>query len=143
MSEPYGNRSEAVRRLRVADSHWTEAVRTFQPYPERLRRLAAAAEEQRRAFLYAEVCGIAYNQPRDTGQHLSLGPELEPDARIGPAALWAKFDTAQKRWAKALGASDVVAIAQGFGDIAAAITQVADAISEHVDARGEPESQTG
>ena len=51
----FGSRQEALQHLRVADNRWTEAVRTFRPYAERLRRLADAADGQRKAFLYAEV----------------------------------------------------------------------------------------
>jgi hypothetical protein len=123
----FGSRQEALQHLRVADSRWTEAVRTFRPYPERLRRLADAADDQRRAFLYAEVCNVKW-QPRENAKNLSLAPDLEAPNREGPPSLWAKFDKAQKRFGDALAGDSLMAIAQAFGDIAQAITDIADAL---------------
>jgi hypothetical protein len=123
----FGSRQEALQHLRVADNKWTEAVRTFRPYTERLRRLADAADAQRKAFLYAEVCNVKW-QPRENAQNLSLAPDLEAPNRIGPPNLWAKFDQAQKRFGKALAGDSLMAIAQAFGDIAQAVTDIADAL---------------
>jgi hypothetical protein len=127
VSANFGSRQEALQHLRVADNKWTEAVRTFRPYSERLRRLAEAAEAQRKAFLYAEVCGVNW-KPRENAQNLSLAPDLEPPNREGPPNLWAKFDKAQKRFGSALGGESLMAIAQAFGDMAQAVTDVADAL---------------
>ena len=127
MSANFGSRQEALQHLRVADNKWTEAVRTFRPYSERLRRLAEAAEAQRKAFLYAEVCGVKW-KPRENAQNLSLAPDLEPPNREGPPNLWAKFDKAQKRFGSALAGESLMAIAQAFGDMAQAVTDVADAL---------------
>jgi hypothetical protein len=126
----FGSRQEALQHLRVADNRWTEAVRTFRPYPERLRRLADAADaadDQRRAFLYAEVCNVKW-QPRENAKNLSLAPDLEAPNREGPPDLWAKFDKAQKRFGDALAGDSLMAIAQAFGDITQAITAIADAL---------------
>jgi hypothetical protein len=125
MSAGFGSRQEALQHLRVADNKWTEAVRTFHPYSERLRRLAEAAEGQRRAFLYAEVWNVKW-KPRENAKNLSLAPDLEPPNREGPPNLWAKFDKAQKRFGDALADDSLVAIAQAFGDIAQALTDIAD-----------------
>jgi hypothetical protein len=129
MSETFGSRQEAAQHLRVADSRWTEAVRTFHSYPERLRRLAEAAEGQRKAFLFAELCNIKW-KPRENAQNLSLAPELEEPNRIGPPNLWAKFDQAQKRFGEALAGESLMAIAQAFEDIAQAVNRIADALEE-------------
>ena len=123
----FGSRQEALQHLRVADNRWTEAVRTFRPYTERLRRLADAADAQRKAFLYAEVCNVKW-QPRENAQNLTLAPDLEAPNREGPPNLWVKFDQAQKRFGKALAGDSLMAIAQAFGDIAQAVTEVADAL---------------
>jgi hypothetical protein len=125
----FGSRQEALQHLRVADNRWTEAVRTFRPYTERLRRLADAADAQRKAFLYAEVCGVTW-KPRENAQNLTLAPDLEAPNRIGPPDLWAKFDQAQKRFGKALAGDSLMAIAQAFGDIAQAVTDIADEIDD-------------
>jgi hypothetical protein len=100
----FGSRPEAVRHLRVADNRWTEAVRTFRPYTERLRRLADAADAQRKAFLYAEVCDVKW-KPRENTRNLTLAPDLESPNRIGPPNLWARFDKAQKSFGDGLSAA--------------------------------------
>jgi hypothetical protein len=123
----FGSRPEAVRHLRVADSRWTEAVRTFRPYTERLRRLADAADAQRKAFLYAEVCDVKW-KPRENTRNLTLAPDLESPNRIGPPNLWARFDKAQKSFGDALAGDSLMAIAQAFGDIGQAVTEIADAL---------------
>jgi hypothetical protein len=127
MSTGFGSRDEAHQHLRVADNRWTEAVRTFRPYSERLRRLAEAAEAQRKALLYAEVWNVKW-KPRENAKNLSLAPDLEPPNREGPPNLWAKFDKAQKRYGDALAGDSLMAIAQAFGDIAQAVTDIADAL---------------
>lgn len=123
----FGSRPEAVRNLRVAEYRWTEAFRTFRPYSERLRRLADAADAQRRAFLYAEVWDVKWNR-RENAKNLTLAPDLETPNRIGPPNLWAKFDEARTRFGDALAGDSLVAIAQAFGDIARAVTDIADAL---------------
>ncbi len=123
----FGSRQEALQHLRVADNRWTEAVRTFRPYTERLRRLVDAADAQRKAFLYAEVCNVKW-QPRENAKNLSLAPDLEAPNREGPPNLWAKFDKAQKRFGDALAGDSLMAIAQAFGEIAQAVTDIADTL---------------
>lgn len=71
------------------------------------------------------------------------GSEARAPARVGPTVLQSKFDTAQKRWAKALRDADVAAIAQGFREISAAITQIADAVSDSDAASRESPRKTG
>jgi hypothetical protein len=126
----FGSRPQAVQNLRVAEYRWTEAFRTFRPYSERLRRLADAADAQRRAFLYCEVWAVKWN-PRENAKNLTLAPGLEAPNRIGPPDLWAKFDTAQTRFGDALAGDSLVAIAEAFGDIAQAVTDIADAIDSN------------
>jgi hypothetical protein len=123
----FGSRQEAVRHLRVAENSWTEAARTFRPYTERLRRLADAADAQRKAFLYAEVSDFKWKS-RENAKNLTLASDLEAPNRIGPPNLWAKFDKAQKRFGDALACDSLIAIAQAFGDIAQAVTDIADTL---------------
>jgi hypothetical protein len=125
----FGSRHEAMEHLRVADYRWTEAVRNFRLYTDRLRHLADAAEGQRKAFLYGEVWNVKW-KPRENAQNLTLAPELEAPNRAGPETLWVKFDQAQKRYGKALEGDSLMAIAQAFGDIAQAITHIADALEQ-------------
>jgi hypothetical protein len=125
----FGSRQEAARHLRVAENTWTTAVRTFRPYTERLRRLADAADAQRKAFLYAEVCDVK-RKPRENAKNLTLAPDLEAPNRIGPPNFWAKFDKAQERFGDALAGDSLMTIAQAFGDIAQAVTDIADALDD-------------
>lgn len=79
----FGSPPEAVRNLRVAEYRWTEAFRTFRPYTERLRRLADAADAQRKAFLYAEVWDVKW-KPRENAKNLTLALEARPDRPSQP-----------------------------------------------------------
>ena len=67
MSESFGSRGEATEHLRRADTRWTEAVRTFHAYPDRLRRLAEAADTQRKAFMFADLCNLTW-KPRENAR---------------------------------------------------------------------------
>lgn len=129
MSESFGSRQEAAQHLRAADSRWTEAVRTFHAYPERLRRLAEAAENQRKAFMFAEICGVKW-KPRESASGLHLAPELEEPNRVGPARLWAQFDAAVERFGDALTGDALLPIAQAFGDMSQAANAIADALQD-------------
>jgi hypothetical protein len=131
VSENFGSRQEAAEHIRRADVKWTEAVRTFYPYTERLRRLADAAETQRKAFMFAEICDVKW-KPRENTQNMRLAEELEPSHRVGPPNLWATFDQALEHFGTALGGDSIMAIAQAFGEIAQATTQIADAIDADV-----------
>lgn len=137
MSERFGSRQQAAEHLRVADARWTEAVRTFHEYPERLRRLAAAAEDQRKAFMFAEICGVTW-RPRESARGLRLAPELREPYRPGPPSLWKSFDAAERRFGEALAGDALIPIAEAFGEMARAATDIADALEQ-----GAATSQTG
>lgn len=137
MSERFGTKQEAAEHIRRADVKWTEAVRTFHSYPDRLRRLADAAETQRKAFMFAEICDVKW-RPRENTQNLQLAEGLEPDHRIGPPELWAEFDRAQQHFGAALAGDSILAIAEAFGEI----SQAASRIAEAIDAEG-PAAATG
>ena len=127
MAETFGTRQDAAEHIRRADAHWTEAVRAFQTYPDRLRRLAEAAETQRKAFMFAELCEVRW-KPRENARGLRLAPELEPEHREGPPELWARFDTALTSFGDALAGDSVTQIANAFGEISQTATAIADAI---------------
>ena len=55
MSDEFGSPQEAAMHVRRADSRWQAAVHGFDPYPDRLRRLADAAEAERKALLFADL----------------------------------------------------------------------------------------
>jgi len=127
MTESYGSRGEAADHLRRADTRWTEAVRTFHAYPDRLRRLAEAADTQRKAFMFADLCNITW-KPRENTDNLRLAPELEKPNRIGPPKLWGAFDRALQQFGDALAGDSLLAIAQAFGAMSQAAGAIADAL---------------
>lgn len=127
MTDSFGSRQEAAEHLRRADGRWTEAVRTFHSYPERLRRLAEAADNQRKAFMFAELCDIKW-KPRENARNLRLAPELEAPNRPGPPDLWKQFDQALEHFGDALAGDQLTPIAQAFGEIAQAASQIADSL---------------
>jgi hypothetical protein len=135
MAETFGTKQEAAEHIRRADAHWTEAVRAFQTYPDRLRRLAEAAETQRKAFMFAELCEVTW-KPRENARGLRLAPELEPGNREGPPQLWKRFDAALAEFGDALAGSSITAIANAFAEISASATAIADDIERAVAATG-------
>lgn len=127
MSGDFGTRQEAAEHIRRADVKWTEAVRTFHSYPQRLRRLAEAADTQRKAFMFAELCDVKW-KPRENTEHLRLAEGLEPGRRIGPPELWATFDEALAHFGAALAGTSLMDIAHAFGEMAKSATEIADAL---------------
>ena len=93
MSDEFGSPQEAAMHVRRADSRWQAAVHGFDPYPDRLRRLAEAAEAERKALLFADLCNVKW-KPQPGARGLRLAAELNPGNRIGPEKLWVKFDKA-------------------------------------------------
>ena len=93
MTDEFGSPQEAAMHVRRADSRWQAAVHGFDPYPDRLRRLAEAAEAERKALLFADLCNVKW-KPQPGARGLRLAAELDPGNRIGPENLWAKFDEA-------------------------------------------------
>jgi hypothetical protein len=135
MPETFGTKQEAADHIRRADARWTEAVRAFETYPDRLRRLADAADTQRKAFMFAELCEVKW-KPRENARGLRLAPELEPANRIGPSQLWGRFDRALTAFGEALAGDSITFIAQAFGEISASATAIADAIEANEEVAG-------
>jgi hypothetical protein len=127
VSEGFGTRQEAAEHIRRADVKWTEAVRTFHSYPQRLRRLAEAADTQRKAFMFAELCDVKW-KPRENTEQLRLAEGLEPGHRIGPPELWAAFDQALAHFGVALAGESLMDIAQAFGEMSSTASAIADAL---------------
>jgi hypothetical protein len=127
VSDSFGTRQEAAEHIRRADVKWTEAVRTFYSYPQRLRRLAEAADTQRKAFMFAELCDVKW-QPRENTEQLRLAEGLEPGRRVGPPELWATFDEGLAHFGVALAGDSLMEIAQAFGEMSSAAVAIADAL---------------
>jgi hypothetical protein len=122
--------------LRLAEADWTEAVDAHilaEPNPqfaERLRYFAAAAERQRDAMEYAHQAGFAWDPlpsspPRPAPYELSAG-----SGRVGPAAMWRRFDAAYARWDRALEQSSLQVVADGFAQVAEVAAELAEAVDD-------------
>ncbi len=129
MSDQFGTVDEAVLHVRRADAHWEAALQAFDAYPDRLRRLAEAAEQERKALLFAEVCSVRW-RPLDAGPDFSLARDLEPGNRPGPDSIWTEFDQAVKQIGAALGGDGHAALAVTFGKLATAAAPLADKLEE-------------
>jgi hypothetical protein len=127
MSDEFGSVQEATMHVRRADGRWQAAVHGFDPYPDRLRRLAEAAEGERRALLFAELCNVKW-KPQPGARGLRLAAELDPGNRIGPEKLWAKFDKALDQLGVALEGDGFAQLAAVFGSLSAAANEIADAL---------------
>jgi len=133
----------AIDRLRLAEATWTDALNAHilaEPNPEfaeRLREFADAAEEQQKAFAYAASERLAWNPlpPEPGGRPAPY--ELSADrGRVGPAALWARFDRSFAAWDKSLEGTSIPAIAQRFGELAAIARELAHAVDRERGAKG-------
>ena len=120
--------------VRRADSRWQAAVHGFDPYPDRLRRLAEAAEGERKALLFADLCNVKW-KPQPGARGLRLAAELDPGNRIGPETLWSKFDDALERLGVGLEGNGFAQLAEVFADMSAAANGLADAIEHETQKR--------
>lgn len=125
----------AIDRLRLAEADWTDALDAHvyaEPNPTfaaRLRAMAAAADRQREAFDYAATERLAWDPLPHEPDGRPAPYELSPDSgRVGPADLWERFDRAFAVWDRSLEGASIPAIAKGFGALADAARELADAI---------------
>lgn len=127
MSDEFGSVQEAAMHVRRADARWQAAVHAFDPYPDRLRRLAEAAEAERKALLFADLCNVKW-KPQPGARGLRLAAELNPGNRLGDDKLWTKLDKAVDQLGEALEGDGFADLAAVFGSISAAANEIADAL---------------
>jgi hypothetical protein len=139
----------AVELLRLAEADWTEALDAHiyaEPNPEfaeRLRAFAEASRRQQEAFDYAANERLEWNPLPPTPER-APPYELSPDSgRVGPEPLWERFDAAYDRWDRALEGRSMIAIAEGFGAMAATAEQLALAVDGVRGVDRIPRSETG
>jgi hypothetical protein len=125
----------AIDRLRLAEADWTEALDAHlyaepnREFARRLRAMAAASERQQAAFEYAAGERLAWDPLPHEPEGRPAPYELSPDSgRVGPRALWQRFDRAFAAWDRSLEQTDITRIASRFGDLAAVCRELADAI---------------
>jgi hypothetical protein len=129
MTDQFGSPQEAAMHVRRADARWQAAVHGFDPYPDRLRRLAEAAEAERKALLFADLCNVKW-KPQPGARGLKLAAELDPGNRLGPEKLWAKFDQALDELGTALEGDGFAGVAAVFGSLSAAANEIANALEQ-------------
>jgi hypothetical protein len=144
MSDEFGTVQEATMHVRRADARWQEAVHSFDPYAERLRRLADAAEAERRALVFAELCNVPW-QPVTGARGLRLAEDLDSGTRPGPDSLWAPFDQALERLGVALEGDGFAGVAEVFAAISSSATEIAGKLEQDpiIDTPAEPRRKTG
>ena len=132
MSDPLVSRQTAIEQLQRSDERWMAAVRAFEIYPVRLRTLAEAASNHRRALTLADLANISW-EPRPGARNIRLASELEEaSGRPGPKATWRRFDKAVQQIGIALEGDSITDLAAAFGALADIASELADAVeAEH------------
>ena len=127
--------------MRQADGRWAAALRGLDSYPQRLRALADAAEEQSRALTLADLANVKW-KPRPGARKLRFPYEVQPAGnRPGPPATWGRFDRAVKQLGLALEGDSIKPIAEAFAQISRLAGELAESFEE--DRPVEPQRQTG
>ena len=128
--------------MREADGRWAAALRGLDSYPQRLRALAEAAEEQSRALTLADLANVKW-KPRPGARKLRFPYEVQPaGGRPGPATTWGRFDRAVKQLGLALEGDSIKPIAEAFAQLSTLAGELADSFEEDRPA-GEKQQQTG
>jgi hypothetical protein len=127
--------AQIMRAVRHARDGWADAMRSHKVAPPdtgfagRLRALAQAAEDEQLAWEHAHGAGLLW-RPVPGAEQAQPPYELRPGTgRRGPADLWARFDSAVSELNHAITGSNAAAVADAFGEMAAAAGALADAVT--------------
>lgn len=127
-------RERVLRAVRDASAGWAEAMRTHKLAPPdagfagRLRGLAEAAAREQLAWERAHEEGLLW-RPVPGAEHAEPPYELKPGTgRRGPEDLWKRFDTAVAQLNRAITGSSAANVAQAFGGLADAASELAEAV---------------
>lgn len=139
-------RAQIMRAVRQASNDWAEAMRAHKLAPpdagfaERLRSLAEAAAREQVAWEHAHAAGLLW-RPVPGAESAQPPYELRPGTgRRGPQQLWERFDAAVAALNTAITGSNAAAVADGFGELAEAARELADAVVGEDQAAAERES---
>ena len=136
-SEPLVSRQTVREHARPADMLWEAAVRGFDPFPQRLRTLADAAEGQARVIRLAELANLPW-RPTENAREISLASGLEADGgRQGPPTLWADFDRRVRALGEAMETDQNSRVYTAFEALRDSARQIADALDPPVDVEGD------
>ena len=133
--------AQIMRSVRQASTDWAEAMRDHKLAPPdagfatRLRKLAQAAEREQVAWEHAHSAGLMW-RPIPGAETAEPPYELRPGTgRRGPAALWARFDTAVSQLNQAIAGSSAAAVADAFGEMAEVAKALGDAVARDDESR--------
>ena len=128
-------RAHVMRLVRQAGTDWAQAMRAHKLAPPdvgfagRLRALARAGETEQVAWEQAHAAGLSWH-PVAGAERAEPPYELRPGTgRRGPDERWGRFDAAVATLNRAIQGSDAAAVADAFGEIAAAAAALAEAVA--------------
>jgi hypothetical protein len=128
-------RANVMRAVRKAGAGWAQAMRAHKLAPpdagfaQRLQALSEAAADEQVAWEHAHAAGLLW-RPVPGAENAEPPYELRPGTgRRGPAGLWARFDAGVKTLNRAITGSDAAAVADAFGEMAAAAGGLAEAVA--------------
>jgi hypothetical protein len=124
-----------IEDLQRADEAWDGAQSASENappdpgFPNRVRALALACEQQGESLATAtRIQGFSWT-PRPDQRHMFLSHELRPGAnRPGPTSLWDEFDRAVQRLGIAMEGSVMYVVAFQYRDLAVVMHSIADAL---------------
>jgi hypothetical protein len=132
---------QAIETMREADVRWNAALAGVASFPDRLRTLSEAADEESRAMTLAHLANVDW-KPRPGARRLAFPEEVRPGSdRPGPPKTWAEFDAAVEQFGLALEGDSMKKIANAFERISEVAAELADALEADTETEGH--RQTG
>jgi len=129
-------RERIVRLVRHASVGWAEAMRAHKLAPpddgfaDRLRKLSEAAAAEQIAWQQAHAAEMMW-RPVPGAATAEPPYELRPGTgRRGPEDLWIQFDRAVSEMNRAIATPSALEVAQAFGAVSEAASELARAIEE-------------
>ena len=124
-----------VQAVRQAGDGWASAMRAHKLAPPdagfagRLDRLAKAAVAEQTAWQQAHRAGLHW-RPVPGAETAAPPYELRPGTgRRGPEPLWDRFDSAVAALNQAIAGADAGAVAEAFGEMGRAASELAEAVA--------------
>jgi hypothetical protein len=129
VNRPLVPRQQAINAIRDADLRFQYALYGMDTLPERLRRVADAANEESRAMELAVLANIEW--PGRPAELFRLGSEVQPgQARPGPKRLWAEIDRALADLTDALAGTSMKELGAAYQRLSVTTRALADALQQ-------------
>jgi hypothetical protein len=124
----------AIEQLRSADGRWEAALQASanalpnEEFPQRVRDIADASEQEAAAFRFADSLGLGWRS-RQNARTMQLSYELRRGGnRPGSPEGWERFDTAVQTLGTALEGVALSAIARAFAQLSEIARELANEI---------------